>query len=75
MAVLTPPFSIQEVTLIRRSGRGIRRLVTLCGTISHLLSENDTRLVALNSDVESKAGNNGNHNVDEASERKQEIRR
>ena len=68
-----PPLSIQEVTLIR-SGCGIRWLVMLCGMISHLLSENDSRLVALNSDVESEAGDDGDHNVDKASERKQEIR-
>jgi len=28
-----------------RSGRGIRRLVTLCGTILQLVKENDRRLL------------------------------
>jgi hypothetical protein len=27
-----------------KSGRGIRRLVTLCGTVTQLVSENDRRL-------------------------------
>jgi len=30
-----------------RSGRGIRRLVTLCGTIRQLVKENDQRLLDL----------------------------
>ena len=29
-----------------RSGRGIRRLVTLCGSITELVAENDRRLFA-----------------------------
>ena|ERR1700753_2092752 len=30
---------------VKRSGRGIRRLVTLCGTIQQLVMENDRRLL------------------------------
>ena len=33
-----------------RSGRGIRRLVTLCGTIRQLVKENDRRLLGSDAD-------------------------
>ena len=35
----------------KRSGQGIRRLITLCGLITHLITENDHRLTS-NSDGE-----------------------
>lgn len=46
--VLTQPYraalTMREVV---RSGRGIRRLVTLCGTVRQLVKENDRRLLNL----------------------------
>jgi len=33
--------------VVIRSGRGIRRLVTLCGTVRQLVKENDRRLLDL----------------------------
>lgn len=49
-----------------RSGRGIRRLVTLYGTIRQLLKENDRRLLGLSHD-----DNNNNNNGDEDAEEPQ----
>ena len=43
---------VLEATQTRRSGRGIRRLVTLCGSITQLIAENDRRL-AFDSDSDS----------------------
>ena len=44
---LTWPYRvILAVTKQVQSGRGIRRLVTLCGTIPELIAENDRQLFA-----------------------------
>ena len=32
--------------MVKKAGRCIRRLVTLCGSITHLVAENDRRLLA-----------------------------
>ena len=40
----------EEVKLTKRSGRGIRRLVTLCGSITQLVVEYDRRLPGSESD-------------------------
>lgn len=45
------------------SGRGIRRLVTLCGTVTQLVAENDRRL--LNPDPNSDDGGDGDDNADD----------
>jgi hypothetical protein len=37
---------MEEIKLTRRSGRGIRRLVTLCGTVTQLVAEYDRHLDA-----------------------------
>ena len=47
-----------EVKLARRSGRGIRRLVTLCGTPTQLVAEYDRCL--LESEPDGDGGNDGN---------------
>ena len=66
---------------IRKSGRGIRRLVTLCGPISHLVAEYDRRLLArADRDDEDNELNNENNQLDNEdddrrSEKKEEIKR
>ena len=66
---------------IRKSGRGIRRLVTLCGLISHLVAEYDRRLlVRADRDDEDNELNNENNQLDNEdddrrSEKKEEIKR
>ena len=53
------------------SGRGIRRLVTLCGTVTQLVSENDRRLPGSESD------NDNDDNDDEGipPEKRAEVQR
>jgi len=34
-----------EAKVTKRSGRGIRKLITLCGTVTQLVAENDRRLI------------------------------
>ena len=46
-----------------RSGRGIRRLVTLYGTIRQLLKENDRRLLGLSNDDDDD--DNGDEDAEE----------
>ncbi|KAF9780715.1 hypothetical protein BJ322DRAFT_1023451 [Thelephora terrestris] len=41
---------VAEVKLTRRRGRGIRRLVSLCGTVTQLVAEYDRRLLGSESD-------------------------
>ena len=67
--------SIQDVDRTSRKGHGIRRLVTLCGSITQLLAEKDSRLHAPDSDAESDASNNSNHDMGLTVERKEERRR
>jgi len=43
--ILTPRRIIDEMKLTRTTGRGIRRLVTLCGTVTQLVDEYDRRLL------------------------------
>jgi hypothetical protein len=67
-----------EVKLARRSGRGIRRLVTLCGTPTQLVAEYDRRL--LESEPDGDGGNDSNSgdaDSDEhlTAENKEEIKR
>ena len=57
-----------ELKEIKKRGRGIRRLVTLCGPISHLLAENDWRILA-------GASRDGEDDDDQRSEKKEEIKR
>jgi hypothetical protein len=42
------PSAAEEAKLIGRSSRGIRRLVTLCGTVTQLVAEYDRRLLRSN---------------------------
>ena len=82
---------VLEVGQTRRSGRGIRQLVTLSGSITQLIAENDRRLVS-NSDSDSdnddddddNASNNGDGDDEDGNEddggngnqtKKQEIKR
>ena len=51
---------------MRRSGRGIRRLVTLCGTIDQLVTEYDRHLTRVGHG--STAGNGDNNDDDENNE-------
>ena len=54
------PTSYYRVSLaireVRQSGRGIRRLVTLCGAIRQLVKESDRRLLG-SSDSDDDSGN------------------
>jgi hypothetical protein len=59
-----------RVRAVISSGRGIRRLVTLCGTITQLVSENDRRLPGTESEEEGDEDEEG-----ESPERKEEVRR
>ena len=66
---------------IRKSGRGICRLVTLCSPISHLVAEYDRHLLACaDRDDEDNELNNENNQLDNEdndrrSEKKEEIKR
>lgn len=61
----------EEVKLLRRSGRGIRKLVLLCGPVSQLVDEHDRRL--LGSGPDDDDDNNGDDNNND--ETKEEIDR
>ena len=62
-----------EIKLTRRSGCGIRRLVTLCGTVTQLVAEYDRRLLESESDDED--GNNSNSNEATPLQNEEEVRR
>ena len=57
-----------EVKLTRRHSRGIRRLVTLCRTITQLVVKYDNQLLG------SKSDNNGS-NEDTSPQDKEEVQR
>ena len=62
-----------DAKLVRRSGRGIRRLVTLCGTVTQLVAEYDRSLLdEPNSDDDEDSDND---NEDVTPEKKEEIKR
>ena len=69
--------SIAEVRQTKRSGRGVRRIVTLCGTITQLVAENDRHLLASESDTNSDGGDYDGDGLNGvlSPERKEEIRR
>ena len=70
------PTTITGVKQVRKSGRGICRLVTLCGTVTQLVAEYDRRLVASESDTNSDTDENDEEiNEDQHPERREEIRR
>lgn len=65
---------MEDAKLARRSGRGIRRLVTLCGTITQLVAKYDRRL--LDSDPNSDDDDDADiDNEDLAPEKEEEIKR
>ena len=75
-AALSHPLTIAEAKQARRSGRGIHRLVTLCGTITQLVAEYNCHLLV------SESGTNSDDDGDEdeggegySPERKEEVRR
>ena len=63
------PTTIAEAKQVRRSGCGIRRLVTLCGTVTQLVAEYDRRLVGSESDGDDE------ENDEDRPERREEIAR
>ena len=70
------PTTITGVKQVRRSGRGIRRLVTLCGTVTQLVAEYDCRLVASESNASSDGDDNDEEDdEDQHPDRREEIRR
>ena len=69
--------SIMESDEAKRIGRGIRRIVTLCGTITQLVAENDSRLLGSESDADSD-GDDEDGNGDDGgrrAEKKEEKKR
>ena len=68
------PFTIAEVKQAKRSGRGIRRLVTLCGTITQVVGEYDRRLLANDPDADSDDSDDDDEE-EHPLERREEIRR
>ena len=68
------PPSIADGQQVRKSGRGVRRLVTLCGTITQLVAEYDNRLLASESDAGGD-DDDDDGDGDHPPERKEEIRR
>ena len=60
---------MDDAKLARRSGRGIRRLVTLCGTVTQLIAEYDRGL------PDSDDEDSDNDHEDVTPEKKQEIKR
>ena len=70
------PLTIVEAKEARRSGRGIHRLITLCGTITQLVAEYDRRLLVSESDTNSdEDGDDDEGDEDNSPERKEEARR
>ena len=79
-----PPYSpsiTEEIKLARTGGRGIRRLVTLCGTVTQLVAEYDRRLLRSRSN-DDDADDAGDDNDDDdgdnenlSPENKEEIKR
>ena len=68
--------TVVEASQARRKGHAIRRLVTLCGTITQLVAENDRRLLAPEPDTSSNEdGDIDEDNEDHSPERKEEIKR
>ena len=65
-----PCSTVRKVRSVIRSGRGIRRLVSLCGTITQLVMENDRRLLASASD-----GSDDDNEEEEPPEKKEEVQR
>ena len=59
--------TVAEAKVTRRSGRGIRRLITLCGTVTQLVAENDRRLIR-QAEYDSDADNDDDDDSDEADE-------
>ena len=57
------PSVAEDARLTRRSGRGIRRLVTLCGTITQLVAEYDRRLVESEPDDNNNNENNSGEDL------------
>jgi hypothetical protein len=73
-AIATTPFTIKEAKQARLSGRGFRRLVSLCRTVTQLVAEYDRHLLASGPDADSDIDND-NDNEDHSPERREEIRR
>ena len=74
-SLLPDPYRIaDEIKLTRTNGRGIRRLVTLCGTVAQLVAEYDRRLLESESDDDDDDDDiEGNEDI--PPENKAEIRR
>ena len=65
-----------KIRAIINSGRGICRLVTLCGTITQLVSKNDRRLPGSESDEDDDDDDDNSSNDEETSpEKKEEVKR
>jgi hypothetical protein len=59
----------RKIRAVITSGRGIRRLVTLCGTITQLVSENDHRLPTSESEDEDDSDEDGSPEMKEGVQR------
>ena len=64
---------MDDAKLARRSGRGIRRVVTLCGNVIQLVAEYDRRL--LDSESNSDDDDDADHDDEDLSAKKEETKR
>ena len=55
---------MKDVKFARKSGRGIRRLVTLCGTVTQLIAEYDRHLLESESNDDDDNGNDNGSDDD-----------
>ena len=64
-----------EITLARTNGHGIRRLVTLCGTVTQLVAEYNRWLLEPESDDDGGSDDDVDGDEDISPENKVEVRR
>jgi hypothetical protein len=69
-----PPSTAKEGRLARRKGRGIRRLVSLCRTVTQLVAEYDRHLLESESN-DNNDSDDDNGDEDLSPEKKEEIKR
>ena len=67
---------MEEAKVTKRSGRGIHRLVVLCGMVTQLVTENDRRLICqaeYNGDMDENDDDEADANL--PPEKREEIKR
>ena len=69
---------LDKIKQAKRNGRGIRRLVTLCGTVTQLIAEYDRRLLESESNDDNNNNGDGDDDDDDndpSPEKKEEMKR